>query len=221
MASSRSTSEDSNGHHAGDYSYLASDNKAGNESIHYVLVDGDKDTAAADLNIQVTLLPPTFALTGAPDVTEGHDLVFKLDLSHANTTDTVFTIGTQNGTATGGSDFETSHFEYSTDNGQTWTDAGGANQVTIGAGHTSALIRVDTTNDSVDESDNETMTLVVTNVSGTVATTGNDATEQGRIDDNDAKPEVSISNGTTSAAWRASRRLRFKPCRRAVSSTSR
>ncbi len=87
-------------------------------TIHYVVVDGDNDTAAADLTINVTAPPPTYALTGAPDVTEGGDLVFHLDLSHANATDTVFTIGTQNGTATGGADFETSNFEYSTNGGQ-------------------------------------------------------------------------------------------------------
>ncbi len=194
--------EDTNGHNAGDYSYLAPTNTAGTESIHYVVVDGDGDTAGADLTINVTVPPPTYALTGAPEVTEGGDLVFHLDLSHANATDTVFTIGTQNGTATGGADFETSNFEYSTNGGQTWINAGGANhdQVTIAAGQTSVLIRVDTTDDNVDEANNESMNLVVTGVSGTVAASGNDGTEQGLIDDNDATPVVSISNGTTSAA---------------------
>ncbi|WP_018859614.1 DUF5801 repeats-in-toxin domain-containing protein [Rhizobium sp. 42MFCr.1] len=52
---------DGDGHHAGDYSYTAPTNVTSpvDESFHFVLVDGDNDTAGADLVIHV--VPPPVA----------------------------------------------------------------------------------------------------------------------------------------------------------------
>src|SRR5262249_17818044 len=141
--------------------------------------------------------PPTYALTGAPEVVEGNPLVFTLALSEATGTNTVFKLATVNGTATGGSDFETSHFEYSTNGGGTWLPAtrAGFDEATILAGATSILIRVDTTNDLAKETTPESMQLTVSSiVSGTVAATGNDGTETGQIDDNDNHAPVGVTD---------------------------
>ena len=174
------------------------------EHFAYSIVDDDGDEfAPATLDITVLPPPPTYTLSGTPDVTEGSPLIFALTLGNASATDTVFKLATANGSATGVADFETSGFRYSPDNGATWFNATGAglDEVTILAGSTSILIEVDTSNDALDEPSNESMQLVVQSVvSGSVSSFGNDDDETGLIDDNDATPTLSISNGTTSAA---------------------
>ncbi|MEX0589701.1 MAG: FecR domain-containing protein [Xanthobacteraceae bacterium] len=190
----------------GDWDYTTPDtvNAQFDENFAYTIVDSDDDESApATLDITVLPPPPSYALTGAPDVTEGSALIFTLTLSHASATDTVFKLAAIGGSATGGTDFETSAFRYSPDNGTTWFNAAGAgsDEVTILAGDTSILIEVDTSNDDFDEPNNESMQLVVDSiVSGSVASFGNDDDETGLIDDNDVTPTLSISNGTTSAA---------------------
>ncbi|MCC6948564.1 MAG: VWA domain-containing protein [Bradyrhizobiaceae bacterium] len=159
------------------------------ERFSYTIVDGEGDESApAALNITVLAPPPTYALTGAPDVVEGNPLIFTLALSHPSAEDIAFRLATADGTATGGSDFEVSGFRYSTDNGATWIDATGPglDEVTILAGQTSILIEVGTIDDSLDESAKESMQLVVDQVvSGTAAAAGNDGSETGLIRDND------------------------------------
>jgi hypothetical protein len=61
--------DDSDGHHAGDYSYTAPASVTGDQTeiFHYVLVDGDGDMAEADLTITVKDIPnapPQLALHG-------------------------------------------------------------------------------------------------------------------------------------------------------------
>ncbi|MEX2129091.1 MAG: VWA domain-containing protein [Xanthobacteraceae bacterium] len=189
---------------AWDYTTPETVSAAFDENFAYTIVDSDGDESApATLDITVLPPPPSYALTGAPDVTEGSALIFTLTLSHASATDTVFKLATVDGSATGGADFETSGFRYSPDNGTTWFNATGAglDEVTILEGNTSILIEVDTTNDAFDEPSNEDMQLVVQSVvSGAVAGFGNDDDETGLIDDNDPTPTLSISNATTSAA---------------------
>jgi hypothetical protein len=190
----------------GNWEYTTPDNIGSQfvEHFAYSIVDSDNDESApATLDITVLPPPPSYTLTGAPDVTEGSALIFALTLSNASATDTVFKLATADGSATGGADFETSGFRYSPDNGTTWFNATGAglDEVTILAGSTSILIEVDTSNDAFDEPSNEDMQLVVQSVvSGSVSSFGNDDDETGLIDDNDATPTLSISNGTTSAA---------------------
>ena len=138
----------------GDWDYTTPDSVSSQfvEHFAYSIVDDDGDKSApATLDITVLPPPPTYTLTGAPDVTEGSPLIFTLTLSNASATDTVFKLATANGSATGGADFETSGFRYSPDNGTTWFNATGAglDEVTIVAGNTSILIEVDTSNDLV------------------------------------------------------------------------
>jgi hypothetical protein len=171
------------------------------ENFAYTIVDDDGDESApATLDITVSPPPPTYALTGAPDVTEGNALIFTLTLSHASSTDTVFELATLNGSATGGSDFETTGFRYRVVGDLAWINATNGDEVTIPAGETAIEIEVNTSDDGLDEPNNETMQLVVQSVvSGSVAAVANDDDEIGQIDDNDTPPTLSISNGTTSA----------------------
>jgi hypothetical protein len=172
------------------------------ENFAYTIVDSDGDESApAKLDITVVPPPPTYELAGAPDVTEGSALIFTLTLSHASATDTIFQLATANGSATGSADFETSGFRYRVVGDVTWINASNGDEVTIPAGETAIEIEVETSNDAFDEPNNESMQLLVQSVlSGTVSSVGNDDDETGLIDDNDATPTVSISNGTTSAA---------------------
>lgn len=177
------------------------------EHFSYTIVDGDGDESEPAA-LDVTVLPPpppTYSLAGAPDVIEGDPLIFTLTLSHASAEDIVFRLATVDGTATGGDDFETSGFRYSTDNGTTWLDAGGAgDEVTIPAGKTSVLIEVDTFDDQLDESEKESMQLVVDEiVSGTVAADGNDASETGLIGDREHAAFI-INAPSTINYWTAS-----------------
>jgi Ca2+-binding RTX toxin-like protein len=167
------------------------------ERFAYTIVDADGDESeSAALDITVLPPPPTYTLAGAPDVTEGDSLIFTLTLSHASAENIIFRLATADGTATGGLDFETSEFRYSTDNGATWLDAAGAghDEVTIPAGQTSILIEVDTSDDAFDESNKESMQLVVDDIIfGAVTVLGSDGGETGLIRDNENVQPVIIA----------------------------
>jgi hypothetical protein len=162
------------------------------EHFSYRLMDNDGDeTLATALNITVLPPPPTYTLAGAPDVVEGNALIFTLTLSNVSASDIVFKLATQNGTATGGDDFETTGFRYREVGSLTWINAVNGDEVTIIAGQTAIEIEVDTVDDGDKELNNESMQLVVQSiVSGTVAGAGNDGTETGLIDDNDNQAPV-------------------------------
>ena len=67
--------EDTNGHHAGDYSYLRADQHRGHPVDPRCRGGWRQRHGCSRLTINVTAPPPTYALTGAPEVTEGGDLV--------------------------------------------------------------------------------------------------------------------------------------------------
>jgi Calx-beta domain len=111
--------------------------------------------------------PPTVNIGDATG-SEGTGLVFSLSLSNPSSADIVLDLATSGVTATAMDDFEVDTFEYSTDGGSTWLAAGGVNgtEVTIAAGSTSVLVRIDSIDDSIDESD-ETMSLNASVITGT------------------------------------------------------
>ncbi len=120
---------------------------------------------------------------------EGDPLVFDVTLSNPSSQDIVLDLSTIGNTATDGTDFETTTFEYASD-GITWLAATDGSKVTFAAGTTAIQVRVDSNEDNVVES-NETFTLNVANVvSGTVGDTTDTATAT--ISDDDSAM-VSIS----------------------------
>ena len=143
---------------------------------------------------------------------EGNQLVFDVGLTSASSEDITLTLDTIGGTATDGTDYENTGFEYSTDNGVTWLPATGTNttDVVIPAGDTSIKVRIDSNADATSES-NETFTLSVDSVnSGTVGDFSDIGT--GTIIDDDGTPSISIDDvsktegdtGTTSYTFTVS-----------------
>ncbi len=121
---------------------------------------------------------------GNAQATEGQPLVFDVALSNGSASPITLELAAADGTALGGSDFETASFEVSSDGGATWSAAGGSDgrQVTFAMGETALKVRVDTTDDAFTES-SETMALAVSSVvSGAVGTT---SPGTGTILDND------------------------------------
>ena len=96
---------------------------------------------------------------------EGSPIVFDLSLDVPSFEDITFDLSAATGSATAGTDFETTNFEFF--DGTTWVPAIAGTQVTIPAGQTSLMIRIDSIQDSDVEPD-ETFTLSATVVSGTV-----------------------------------------------------
>ncbi len=95
--------------------------------------------------------------------------MFDVTLSSASVGDIVLDLVANDATATGGIDFETSDFRYSTDGGATWATDG--TYVTFPAGNTAIKVEVDSLDDAIDET-NETLTLAVSSVvSGTIGDT--------------------------------------------------
>jgi hypothetical protein len=140
---------------------------------------------------------PTVTI-GDSTASEGEGLVFAVGLSNPSYEAITLRLaaGSSPGTATAGSDYEMASFEYSTDGGTSWTPATGAgtNEVTIPAGSNGILVRVDTVEDAIFESD-ETMTLSVASVvSGTVTAASDTGT--GTISNDDAPPSFAIDDVT-------------------------
>src|SRR6185436_18219132 len=86
---------------------------------------------------------PTVTIGNASAV-EGNLLVFPVSLSNASSSAIVLDLTASGGSATAGSDYSDSNFEYSTDGGLTWQPASGINgtEVTIPASNTSIQVRV-------------------------------------------------------------------------------
>ncbi|MDJ0647278.1 MAG: SdrD B-like domain-containing protein [Xenococcaceae cyanobacterium MO_188.B19] len=150
--------------------------------------------------------------------TNGNQLVFDVSLTSASDEDITITLAASGGTAIGDTDYETTGFEYSTDNGVTWTAATGTNttDVIIPANQTSIKVRIDSAFDT-DPENNETFILSATDATG--ADTGTAAVNQtfsdtgtGTIIDNDDTPTAVINDvalaegdsGTTSFTFTVS-----------------
>ncbi|MFL5328736.1 MAG: SdrD B-like domain-containing protein [Gemmataceae bacterium] len=125
---------------------------------------------------------------------EGSLLVFTLQLSNASSTNIVLIMSASGGTATAGSDYQNTNFDFSTNGGVSWSPGvgPGGTRVTIPAGSTSILVRVTSLQDTIDEPD-ETFTLSGALFSGSI-TGVNSGT--GTIIDDDPAPTVTISNGS-------------------------
>src|SRR5262249_11843758 len=96
-----------------------------------------------------------------------------------------------------------SEFQYSTDGGQTWIDAAGDDHdlVTIPAGSTSILVRVDTVNDSTEESIEAFRVEIDGVTTGSAEVAGGDAgnngfggTGEADIAANDHKPSITSNS---------------------------
>ena len=121
---------------------------------------------------------------------EGNPIVFDLSLDVPSFEDIVFDLSVASGSATAGTDFETTNFEFF--DGTTWQPAVAGTQVTIPAGQTSLMIRIDSVQDTIVEID-ETFTLSATAISGTVTSAADTGT--GTIIDDDV-PEISVDDVT-------------------------
>ena len=182
---------------AGDWSYLAPTSTTGPESFEYALVDNDGDNVPADLNITVVPPAPTYSVADAAAVVEGNQLAFTITLSNpsagAITLDLQAIMGGAPG-ATPTSDFEITNFTYV--NGGPVLPAGGINgtRVTFAAGTTVLTVFVDTVNDIAKEVTENVTLQVVSVVSGTVAGSGNDATGNGQILDNDNQAPLGVTD---------------------------
>ncbi len=137
---------------------------------------------------------PTPVLSiGDGSAEEGDALTFTLSLSNPSSGDIVLDLAAgMPGTGAPGADYEITGLQYF--NGASWVPAGGPNGtlVTIAAGQTSLLVRVDSIEDLVDEP-NETFTLSATAAPGSAAVDTSDA-GIGTINDDDAAPTLAIND---------------------------
>ncbi len=177
----------------GEYSFTQTSSAPGSLAIGYQMEDADHDTASGNLNIAL-LDRPTLTI-GDATAAEGSALIFDLTLSSASGQPITLnlTAGAP-GTATPGTDYETTNFRYSTDGGATWQNATG-NQITIPAGTTGVKVEVDTVQDTIYEG-NETLTLSATKAGTSVGDVQTGDTGQGTIVDNDPVPTLTIGDAT-------------------------
>lgn len=116
---------------------------------------------------------PSISINDA-SVSEGGTASFTVTLSKTSTSAVTFNFGTVDGTALAGSDYTST-----------------SNSRTIPAGSTSTTISVATTDDALDEGDEETFRLLLSSVVGATLTDGDGL---GTVNDNDATPTLSISD---------------------------
>ena len=172
----------------------------GNETFFVNLFQPSSNAILADNQGQGTIrtddVAPNLTISDAI-AAEGDGLVFDLSLSEASNSAIELDLSTTDGSATGGTDYETSNFEYSIDGGNAYVDAANGNRVTIPAGSTNIKVRID----SIDElgipltEPDETFTLAATPVNnGTVGNTSD--TGEGTIVDNEGVPVVFIDDVT-------------------------
>jgi hypothetical protein len=127
------------------------------------LVIGNGTVQTAILDNDVPVIDVAGIETQDVTVTEGQDAVFTVNVTGAAVGSTV-TLTLADGTAIN-ADYNEAYFQYSTDNGATWNDVTGA--ISVQAGDSTLLVKTDTYDDMVDES-NETFTLTgVLNSNGT------------------------------------------------------
>jgi VCBS repeat-containing protein len=155
----------------GSYEYTPNSGFSGSETFTYTIENTNGDTDTASITITVDEAPTITSVTSASE-TEGTDLLHTVSLSHSSTADTMFSFDLADNTATAGTDFSSTP---TFSNGVTLS---GGN-ITVPAGVTSFTVSVETTQDTIDESD-EVIDLTV----GGVAATGT-------IEDNDTAPTIS------------------------------
>ena len=154
---------------------------------------GEDVTLAAADSVTTTIKdntpPPTLVIDDGSAI-EGSPVVFNLSLDVPSFEDITFDLSVATGSATAGTDFETTNFEFF--DGTTWQPAVAGSQVTIAAGQNSLMIRIDSVDDTIVETD-ETFTLSATAISGTVTSAADTAT--GTIV-NDDFPQISVDDVT-------------------------
>jgi len=110
---------------------------------------------------------PTVTISDA-SATEGSPVVFRISLDVPSFEPITLNLAAAGGTATAGADFETTNFEFF--DGAVWQPAVAGTQVTIPAGQTSLMVRIDSVQEGLVES-NETFELSASAVSGGVTST--------------------------------------------------
>jgi Ca2+-binding RTX toxin-like protein len=144
----------------GSWSYAAGSPTT--ENIAYKIVDGDGDTATANLKIEV-LAPPALTVSTPAAVTEGVDahVVFDVSLSYASTKAITVNLALGGGTASSGADYG-STIQWKDTNGN-WVNG---STVTFAPGQTSVQVRTTILQDNVVEA-TETFNLTATATNGT------------------------------------------------------
>ena len=161
---------------------------------------GETITLAAMDSVTTTIIdntpPPTVTISDGI-ATEGAPVVFTISLDLQSFEDITLDLAAATGSATAGTDFETTGFEYF--DGMNWVAATAGTQVTIPAGQTSLQVRIDSVQDGDVEPD-ETFTLSATVLSGAVTNASDTGT--GTIENDDVAlisiDDVSVDedNGT-------------------------
>jgi hypothetical protein len=155
-----------------------------NETVTFTLSvtsgGGDPGTQATH-TLTITDDDPTPSLSIADaSLAEGNtgsaNMQFTVSLSAVSGQDVTFDVDTTNGTATAGEDYT----------------AVSTNGVTITAGNLSTIVNVPILTDTLDEN-NETFTVTLSNLDGATAGT---LTATGTINDDDARPTISIDNAS-------------------------
>ena len=134
----------------------------------------DLGTASADVTVEDDDAP-TVSIGAPAAVAEGGTLRFPVTLNRAGYRDITLDYAVTGGTAEAGDS----------------TDAGGGT-LTIPAGDTSAHIELGAVDDTVDEPDEETVEVTISNLRPAGAATPGTATATGTITDNDAAPTVTL-----------------------------
>ena len=136
-----------------------------------------EDVSLATANSVTTTIkdntpPPTLMISDGM-ASEGDPVVFELTLDVTSFEDISFDLAAATGSATAGTDFETTNFEFF--DGTVWVPATAGTQVTIPAGQNSLMVRIDSVQDGDVEPD-ETFTLSATVISGTVTSASDTGT---------------------------------------------
>ena len=152
-------------------------------SISHQVAGGDYDSETApDVSVQIAeATVPEITVTPARASEDSGELEFLVTLepSLGQFVDVQYEL--VDGTAEAGSDYT--------------RPVGGAQTLRIAAGHTEGAIRVAVTDDGLDEADEETFILRLTDISGDADLAGGGSTldVQGTIEDNDPAPVASVA----------------------------
>ena len=163
---------------------LANPGSSTGENITIDAADGDVTTTIIDNTPAPTLM------IGDGSVIEGSPVVFELTLDLLSFDDITLELAAATGSATANTDFETTGFEFF--DGTAWVPATNGTEVTIPAGQTSLMVRIDTVQETLVETD-ETFTLSANVISGAVTDASDTGT--GTII-NDDVAQISVNDVT-------------------------
>jgi Calx-beta domain len=155
-----------------------------NETFYVNLVTPTNATISDSLGVGTIIdndAAPTISLVSAASATEGSNLVHTVNLSNASSVATTYAFSLGGGTATSGTDYNTS---------VTFSDPGvtlSGGVLTVAAGVTSFTVTVASIGDLIDEGASETYNLTIGGQIGV-----------GTIIDDDASPTLAVSNVVTS-----------------------